>query len=549
MTPTTVVRLVTIVCLSAAVLAGRDRNDDGLPSEFRTIDGTNTNLQHPEWGRTGSRLFRLTSPAYADGKEAPAGVSQPGARVISNAVHAQTGSRPNRIGASDLMWQWGQFVDHDISLSAAADPLEPMPIPVPPGDPFFDPLGTGIQEIGFFRSTYDRDTEVREQVNELTAFIDASHVYGSDEERTRALRTLDGSGRLKTSPGDLLPFNYDGLPNAPSKSAEFFLAGDIRANEQVGLTTLHTLFVREHNYWAARFGRDDPRMDGNERFQMARAVVAAEMQAITYNEFLPFLLGREALTRYTGYHPDVYPGISNEFSTAAFRLGHTLLPRTLLRLDRNGHPIAAGHLPLREAFFDPDQILVAQDGRIEPVLRGLAAQLCEDLDIYLVDDIRNFLFGRPGEGGLDLAALNIQRGRDHGLDRYNRVRGNLGLRPADGFADVSSDPVVRARLASVYDTVDDVDLSVGALAEDHRRGAMVGETVLRILKDQFERLRDGDRFWYQTYLSDSLVRMVEEETLARIIRRNTAIEDELQEEALRVTGRSSGSDAQGLGLQ
>ena len=127
----------------------------------------------------------------------------------------------------------GQFVDHDIDITESIDPAEAFDINVPAGDPGFDLTGTGTQLIGLNRSFYKVDKEgVRQQVNDITAFIDASNVYGSDEERAFALRTLDRTGKLKMSDGDLLPFNTNGLANAPTAFASnFFLAGDVRANE------------------------------------------------------------------------------------------------------------------------------------------------------------------------------------------------------------------------------------------------------------------------------------------------------------------------------
>jgi hypothetical protein len=148
--------------------------------------------------------------------------------------------------------------------------------------------------------------------------------------------------------------------------------------------------------------------------------------------------------------------------------------------------------------------------------------------------VRNFLFGPPGSGGFDLATLNIQRGRDHGLPGYNEVREAFGLTPAATFADINPDADIQAALAAAYATPDDVDVWVGGLSEPHRSGAVVGETFFEILKDQFERARDGDRFWYQSYLPQAFVFLVEESTLSRIIRRNTRIGRELQADVFRV---------------
>jgi hypothetical protein len=79
--------------------------------------------------------------------------------------------------------------------------------------------------------------------------MDASMVYGSDAGRAAVLR--GEGGKLRRGDGDLLPFNdpEDPLPNGGPNGSTSFLAGDVRANENVALTTLHTVFVREHNLW------------------------------------------------------------------------------------------------------------------------------------------------------------------------------------------------------------------------------------------------------------------------------------------------------------
>ena len=174
------------------------------------------------------------------------------------------------------------------------------------------------------------------------------------------------------------------------------------------------------------------------------------------------------------------------------------------------------------------------EGGIEPILRGLAAQPCSPIDVELVDDVRNFLFGPPGAGGFDLASLNIQRGRDHGLPSYNRAREGLGLMPRASFAEVSSDPATQAKLAAAYPTVDDIDLWVGVLAEDPLQGGHVGELAAQVIKRQFTALRDGDRYWYQNKLDPDERDQVEGTTLADIIRRNTSIGAEIADDVFNV---------------
>jgi peroxidase len=498
-----------------------------FPDEFRTIDGSGNNPSNLDWGAAGTDMMRMMSSDYPvlDGS-IPARADGPSARAVSNAVCASPGDLPNAFGASDFLWQWGQFVDHDIDETPVGD--EVLDIPVPAGDEWFDPFNTGTQVIGMHRSAFSMSNAgERQQLNNITAFIDASNIYGSEEDRAHELRANDGTGMLKTSAGNLLPFNTAGFPNAPtSMDPTMFLGGDVRANEQAGLTAMHTLFMREHNYWAAQLAVQFPDADGDELYERARAIVAAEMQAITYNEFLPLFLGADWIGDYAGYDPMKAPMIANVFATAAYRVGHTMLSPQIMRLEATDQSPAEGDLALRDAFFNPS--IVSTYG-IEEMLRGLAGQRAQTIDSYVIDDVRNFLFGPPGSGGFDLASLNIQRGRDHGLPHYNALRAMAGLDAVASFDEISDDADVVAGLESVYSDVNSIDPWVGLLAETPAKGSMVGPTLAMILGDQFARLRDADRFWYESYLPADMVEMVEAQTLSVIIKRNTDIGDELSD--------------------
>ena len=154
--------------------------------------------------------------------------------------------------------------------------------------------------------------------------------------------------------------------------------------------------------------------------------------------------------------------------------------------------------------------------------------------MLVVDEVRNLLFGEPGVRGTDLAALNIQRTRDHGLASYNLVRQAYGLEPVGTFADVSSDPGAQATLEDIYKQVDRLELWTTGLAENHVEGAMVGETFHAIIAEQFARLRDGDRFWFENdpyfVANPGLLDELRATTLADIIRRNTGIDDEIPDD-------------------
>lgn len=355
-------------------------------------------------------------------------------------------SIPNTFDGTDFVWQWGQFLDHDIDLTDGAE--ESADIIVSAGDVHFDPDSTGTAVISFNRALFDPNTgftaaNPREQENEITSWIDGSMIYGSSDERITALRVGSESPLLETSEGNLLPFNETSLTNANgfiTDPTRLFLAGDIRANEQLALATMHTLWVREHNRIAEALADDFPNNTADEIFELTRRLVVAKIQMITYNEWLPVLIGSGAIPAYAGYDAAINPSIYNEFSGASFRLGHSMLNERLLRLDASGNEIADGHIDLSAAFFTAPMILTSESS-IDPILRGLATQRHQALDEMIVDDLRNFLFGAPGDGGLDLASLNIQRGRDHGLPDYNSMRVAMGLPAVLSFGDISSMPI------------------------------------------------------------------------------------------------------------
>jgi hypothetical protein len=362
----------------------------------------------------------------------------------------------------------------------------------------------------------------RQQINRISSFIDGSMVYGSDAARAKALRTLEG-GRLKTSANNLPPLNTEGFANvnaSPFPDTDLFLTGDVRGNENLELLAIHTLFIREHNLLADAIATAQPTLDDEAIYQQARRLVIAELQVITYQEFLPALLGKDALRPYRGYQPAVNPGISTEFATAAFRIGHTMINDDIGFTDNEGNDMRE-ELPLAHAFFNPGPI---KETGPDPLLKYLASDNAQEIDTRLVDGLRDFLFGPPGAGGLDLASLNIQRGRDHGIASYQNARKAYGLPPVKSLTDITRDPILQEALRGVYgDDVASLDLWVAGLAEDHVPGTSVGPTFRRILADQFARTRDGDSNWYERNFSGRQLAVLKATRLSEIIRRNTGI--------------------------
>ncbi len=362
----------------------------------------------------------------------------------------------------------------------------------------------------------------RQQTTEVSTFVDGSMIYGSDATRANALRSFKG-GALKTSAGNLMPLNTAGLENANDSrifpADQLFLGGDIRANENLELTAIQTLFVREHNTLAAALAVRNPQLTDEQLYQQARALVIAEVQVITYREFLPAMLGPNPLRPYSGYKPDVNPGLATEFSTAAFRIGHTLINDDVEFLDNDADEIREG-LPLAFAFFNPGPI---KEVGPDSVLKYLATDNAQEVDTQLVTGLRDFLFGPPGAGGLDLASLNIQRGRDHGLADYNTIRSAYGLPRVSQFSQITRNAALQAKLLALYGNLSDIDLWVAGLAEDHVPGSSVGPTFQRIIAQQFERTRDGDSQWYERVFFGRQLAALQATRLSDIIRRNTTI--------------------------
>ncbi|UYV63418.1 PXDN [Cordylochernes scorpioides] len=448
----------------------------------------------------------------------------PGARRVSTAVVTTAEVTPDP-RLSGMVMQWGQFLDHDLDFSMPAvshvdyaDAVDcrisckRIPPCFPIEVPRDDPRVSTVSCMEFFRSSAACGSGLtsafmplgptyREQLNQLTSFLDASHVYGSNDNLARHLRQLENDrGLLRSENKKFLPQN-DGRPvdckREPGPGIDCFLAGDHRANEQLGLLSMHTLWMREHNRLAREFHKLNPHWDGETIYQEVRKLVGAQMQHITYQHWLPQVLGPDPLESYQGYNSNLNPSIANSFATAALRFGHTLIQPFLARLDANYQPIPEGHLPLRNAFFAPNRLV--NEGGIDPLLRGLLispAKLPRS-DQLLNSELTEQLFSPAHLVAQDLAALNIQRGRDHGLPSYSRFRARCNLTLGPDLGPDIRNPALRDALLRLYGHPDNIDLWVGGVSEEILPGAKVGPTFHCLLRDQFRRIRDGDRLWYE----------------------------------------------------
>ena len=387
-----------------------------------------------------------------------------------------------------MLMQWGQFIDHDLDFTPMAasnarfsdgrhcnetceNNAPCFPIPIPPGDPRIH----RSRCIGVTRSSavcgsgttsvFYNKMATREQMNQITSYIDASNVYGSSEEEANHLRDFSTeSGLLRTgivmAGKPLLPFQSD-FPidcqlDASTSHIPCFQGGDVRANEQLALLSMHTLWMRQHNRVASELLSYNPHWQGDQIYHETRKILGAQLQHITYTHWLPNIIGptgMKMLGSYRGYDPTVDASVLNSFAAAAFRFGHGLVNPIMYRLDENFEPIPQGNLPLHKAFFAPFRIL--EEKGIDPLIRGLFAKQAKKLkpNEMVNTELTEKLFKLAHDIALDLAAINIQRGRDHGLPGYNRYRELCGLRKATTFHELQDEIAntkVRNKLRRLY---------------------------------------------------------------------------------------------------
>ena len=450
----------------------------------RTLDGSGNNLRNWRLGMADLPFTRVADAVYADGEAEM--VESPDPRYVSNRIYNDAAENLfSEGGVTHWGFVWGQFLDHTFGLRDA-DSDEEMMVAFNSADPleqFTNDLGV----IPFTRSAAADSTSTREQINTVNSYIDAYAVYGGTNERLDWLRvgSLDGdptnnSAELLTSDGGYLPLITErgDITNAPDMDmigsqrldpSNMVVAGDVRANENLGLTAVHTLFVREHN---RIIGLLPDEMPEEVKFAIARRVVGATQQYITYEEFLP-AFGIE-LDEYTGYDPTVDPSITNEFSTVGYR-AHSMIhgefemsgslddytSAELAAFEAEGIEVVIDGdevefaIPLNVAFGQPE--LLPQLG-LETVLLGLASEPQYSNDETIDNQLRSVLFQIPSPtaenpaaclDGVDLpdcysvvndlGVLDMLRAYDHGIPSYNALRVAYGLEPVTSFTDITGE--------------------------------------------------------------------------------------------------------------
>jgi peroxidase len=531
---------------------------------FRTIDGKCNNIDNPSFGASVTPFARYLPATYSgDGtlpRVARSGMPLPNARLVSSSLHTDT-NVPDTT-ATNAFIMFGLFLDHGITetpfipnvagasvATCCGDNMaavECNPITPIVHDPFFskqrkpqtcfpltrsldcfsnpNPLCTENSKLRVDTSAF----ELREQVNGNPAFVDLSTVYGFNDNYAGNLRTGSG-GKLRStitaSGNELLPILPDPTvdevdfaaavgkclneTNENTASKCVFHGGDFRARENPLLTTWHTLWLREHNRVASALASINQQLTDEELYQNARRCVIAEFQNTVYGEWLPILLGADAVTKFgldvdggNGYKPDVDASIRNGFAAAAFRFGHSMLQGSYRSTPASGDSTT---LMLRDLFFNPTSYSANDGEGADKLMRGLIEQPSQKFDGFITADVTNFLFPPTATAcfGEDLAARDLQRARDHGIPGFLRFLEFCGLSYGNGWHgnDWSHRPSIISldawkKLQNVYESPEDIDLLTGGYFETPLSGGLIGPVLNCLIGMQFQFLREGDRFFF-----------------------------------------------------
>ncbi|XP_056138124.1 dual oxidase 1 [Lampris incognitus] len=467
--------------------------------------------------------MRLLPARYADGVYQPIQEPQlPNPRRLSRLIAKGPSGLPSTTNQTVLSVFFGYHIAFEIFDSRTPGcPPEFMNIPIPKGDPIFDTSGTGKVLLPFQRASWDKESSQspnnpRIQVNLVTAWIDGSSIYGPSSSWSDALRSF--SGGLLTSGSEYNMPKQEGGHSLMWSAADpstgehgpngLYELGNAWANENLFTAAEGIVWFRYHNYMASKLHEEHPQWSDENLFQNARKIVVATLQNIALYEWLPAYLGNKKLPPYPGYQKFVDPGISPEFGAAAMRFGISMVPPGIYMRDRTCHfreiidigGTSSPAIRLCNSFWKRESPNVKSGQDIDDLIMGMASQIAEREDNVVVEDLRDYMYGPLRFSRSDLVALTVQRGRDFGLSSYIQVRQALDLPPVKTFEEInpelnSANPQLLREVAELYHgDISKLELFPGGLLEAHNGP---GPVFSAIILDQFERIRNGDRFWFE----------------------------------------------------
>ncbi|XP_053575324.1 dual oxidase 2-like [Bombina bombina] len=486
--------------------------------EVQRYDGWYNNLAHHSLGSAGSKFLRLIPATYADGVYQVAEEPQlPNPRILSDVVmKGESGSESPR-NLTVLALFFGYHVLSEISSTEMpACPAEFLNIPIPAGDSVFNNKNASNMVLPFQRSKWFPETgrspnNPRDQINSVTTWIDGSSIYGSSHSWSDALRHFSG-GKLASGSDDLFPkYANKSLPmwQLPNPSTGergdrgLYGFGNAFGNESPFLQAESIVWFRFHNYMSNRFADTHKDWSDEDLFQHARKWVIAIYQNIAFYEWLPVFLSRN-VSNYEGYKQFVDSSISPEFVTLMAQMLQTMMPPGVyMRNNKCDFQNVTGSdgrawpaFRMCNNYWSRENTNLQTAIKIDELLLGMASQIAEKEDKTVVEDLRDYWYGSMKYSRTDLSAASIQRARDQGLSTYNNMRKYYGLKPKEKWEDIGNQgKELLQNLASLYENdIERLELIPGVMLEINGGPS---EIVSNILLDQFHRLRDGDRFWFE----------------------------------------------------
>ncbi|KAG7154097.1 Dual oxidase 2-like [Homarus americanus] len=434
--------------------------------EYEGYDGWYNNLARPNQGAVDTPLLRLLPPAYSDGVYQPVKRSTNPLTLSQMFMAGKSGSISKGGRTAFLVFFGQQVVEEILDAQGAGCPPEYFNIKVEENHRYHTDH-PHLKELPVLRTRYDQTTgfspnNPRQQLNEITPYLDGGLVYGTGKGWADVLRTFENgtlAPRGKLAPNDKLGSGYPAqntqrlpMANPPppfnhsqyvgrgytAEVDRFFKLGNPRGNENPFILTFGILWYRWHNHIAEYLDKRHPRWTDEKIFNEARKWVIATYQAIVYYDWLPKYMRRE-LSPYQGYKPTTDPQVSHIFQSAAMRFGHTLVTSGVHLRERdkdlcgvksfNRYGEEVGGVRTCNSFWLSPEFFTGDPGNFEKFLMGLSSQGSEKEDHVIVEDLRG-----------------------------------------------------------------EVDIWVGGLLET-RNGP--GQLFSKVILDQFERIRDADRFWFE----------------------------------------------------
>lgn len=489
------------------------------------FDGFGNNEQDPSRGAADTpRVRRVPSgAAFLDAQGIPLNEENSGLpsarRVVEDLFRYPVAAPLEEERRCEVMITFGMLISIDL-MGKADNTSEPFDIPCDGNlnDVLFCPA-TGQRycsanetaSIAAFRSQHELvsgpgfDTPVRATINKRTSFLDMEFIYGRDKESSDKIRTFE-AGQL-----DLVDTGSGLLPRDPTLRAEF----DITP----GAYALIVVFMRFHNYVAKYTMEENPDFTEEEVFQSSRNYVIGTYQKIIAINYVSGLLGT-TLGPYGGYDPNIDPSVDEFFAAVSYRYAHTEQPNLVRLVDKDYVGTSADPLFLRDVFDgagsnSPSSLVEKVAGGIENVVRGMTTTPLKPYDSYFVDDLNIWT---------DTSVLDIQRPRDAGIPLYNNARRQMGLEPVGSIEELvtgeasdppqalpyrNNDPSESSELVTILQNlygndIENVDAAVGALFENPADSTIgiFGPLFTMSFTDQFNRVRLGDRFWYENVFTE-----------------------------------------------